>query len=197
MEVVVVDKKDSEKKEKTREIVYISGEITEDSFGKYLQIFHSIWEKQYKDGLFVYIMSDGGAVVYSLALYDLLVHYRETHDKKLTTVAIGECESGATLPFLAGEKRLAYPNTTFFFHDLQYGHGNCSGSELLQINSFIQDSKNKMIKILKEILGESVVEKDLHGLAKDTYLNVTDAIRLGVVHEAIKKDRKNIPYNVE
>ena len=69
--------------------------------------------------LVVFVQSHGGDVLAGLAMYDVL----RQSGVPVTTVALGEVASAATIVFLAGARRLIAPNAEFLIHEIRWEFG--------------------------------------------------------------------------
>lgn len=84
------------------------------------------WQRPY-DAVRLQINSPGGHVTEGFAIADWL----RTLGVPVTTVAIGQCSSIATAPFLAGDTRLVHANTELLIH-LPTGQCTATGADAAQ-----------------------------------------------------------------
>jgi ATP-dependent protease ClpP protease subunit len=173
-------------------IMYISGAINTETTEMVTCLLHSVWEDKFKNGLYVYINSGGGGVENSLAIYDILTHYKETHGNKLTTVVFGQCESGAVIIYLAGKKRYAYPHSMFFFHDVQCTLVGCTGSNLPANANYVSDSRELIKQLHKGKLKKGAIDK-IGGFKDERYLNAQQALEVGLVTNIVENSANPYP----
>lgn len=92
--------------------IFITGEIeerlAENAICKLLEL-----DSQSSEPITVYINSKGGSLPSALAIYDAL----RTVDSSIVTISVGYSGSAALMLMLAGDERLSYENSVFFYHE--------------------------------------------------------------------------------
>jgi ATP-dependent Clp protease protease subunit len=135
------------------------------------------------DTLFLLMNSGGGALDDGLSLHNML----KSIPLKVTTVNMGFIASIAILPFLAGETRLAVPNSSFHFHSFEW---NYPGAHTLTRQQFadhtqiLDAQRAHTTDILKSAthLTDADLEQ-LHLLAQPSIRDVAFAKARGIVHD--------------
>jgi ATP-dependent Clp protease, protease subunit len=121
----------------------------------------------------LYISSFGGSVYDFLTLYGLL----KNRKFRLTTIALGKCMSAGAFLLLLGDVRKAYPGTRIMFHELS----SQSFGKLNEQEINLEESRCLM-KTLYSITKIINVPNVKEWLAKDRYLGVNEAYKLGVIN---------------
>ncbi len=135
------------------------------------------WQRELNgtiDSVRVQINSPGGETTQGFAMGDWL----RSLDVPVTTVAIGQCSSIATAPFLAGSTRLVHASTEMLIH-LPSGGFKGTGAQAAQ--SFADDMaacEGKLIDLYVERAGVDAAEVAAL-MAKETTLSADEALRLG------------------
>lgn len=95
-----------------RHRVIISGDITTESFGKFLEEIRDL-TFQASDTLEIAICSEGGYAPAALAYYDAI----QAVNCRVKTIGVGIVASAAALIFMAGDERYMSPSAWFMVHD--------------------------------------------------------------------------------
>lgn len=136
--------------------------------------------KNPKKGLML-INSEGGMVTEGFAMYDLI----ELVDANLTTLAIGQVESIAMLPFLAGTRRLCTKHAVFSFHHGSFEMENPEPQRemvgIIKELMYLDDKYKEIISKKTKLHLAEVKEKMAYGY----YFNADEALRLGFVHKIL------------
>lgn len=132
--------------------------------------------------IMVKIHCPGGNVMEGWAAVDKL---RAT-GKEITTLNEGICASMATILYLAGSKRKAYPHSKFCIHD-PYIPGISNElrvEDLEKISEHLREERERLLDFYVERTNaDRQVLSDL--MKEDKYIDVKQAQELGFVHEII------------
>lgn len=92
--------------------VHFMGKVTDASIEKLKEKISSLYEKDSKEPIILYICSGGGATAYALGFYEWV----RANNICLTTVAVGDVSSAAVTLFLSGQRRIVTKNSSFLIH---------------------------------------------------------------------------------
>lgn len=127
------------------------------------------------------ISSRGGNTEAALCLYGLLKQLPQP----LTALGFGQVDSAAIFVYLAAQKRLAVPSTTFMMHAGTYSMVNVSTHEVM--------ANAKECKLKAKIQAEIIAERCNVSLSRvKKWINdgksfsAEEAKRYGIVHEIVK-----------
>lgn len=122
------------------------------------------------DEIEVLITSSGGYVDTARAYVSA---FKDT-SAKITTRAIGECASAATIVFLAGDVRVCDDGSYFMFHNDQFSEVNGDLANISKMLDFYKRlAKEEDLKCMEEILTEHEINS-LFENAGVVYLTATD-----------------------
>lgn len=134
-------------------------------------------ETKKKEPIKIYINSPGGDLVQALSIVDSI----RLSKTPIWTINIGKAYSAGLLIFIAGHKRIAYPNSSFLFHEGSIYTGGDAHKFQNQADFYkLQRKRTKNFilsntKITEEIYNK--YEKD------DWWLFSEDALNYGIVDE--------------
>lgn len=150
----------------------IVGAITGDVYKK---IYEKVSQHEFEEIKLV-INSGGGSISAGFAIYDLL----KAQHKKITTYALGQCMSMATILFALGEKRYIGKHTLYMLHQSGYQ----AQDERVNVSAAqdILGNMKKHQKQFKKILMENstISRKKLDAILSspmDTYLSVKKVLK--------------------
>ena len=122
----------------------------------------------------IIINSPGGIVYEGNALRDMIAAYSKG---KITTIAAGECMSAATLPFLAGDKRLAGEGTMLMIHNARTGVvGN--SAEMMKTVKHLQKIDAEIAKYYSKksaLSNQAIIE----AMLAETFYTAEEAVEAG------------------
>jgi ATP-dependent Clp protease protease subunit len=134
-----------------------------------------------KEPIRIFVNSPGGFVYDSFSAYDFIKDASKKN--QIEMVATGLVASAATMIFLASPIRLAHRTSSFMFHDITAGvEGNATqikmeAAEVERLRLLYRDVLFKNTKIKKRMFEQM--------MKYDTYLNVRQCVKLGVVNGII------------
>ncbi|TGE29736.1 ATP-dependent Clp protease proteolytic subunit [Hymenobacter metallicola] len=140
------------------------------------------WQRPY-DSVRVLINSPGGRLDKGLGIYDKLRTLGP--DITVTTEAIGQCSSIATIVFLAGSTRLIHEHTECLIH---LPRGGCEGATPAQAQQWADDmlaAQQKMIDISVERTGQAA-EVIAARMAEEKNVSPSDMLALGFATLVLK-----------
>lgn len=147
----------------------------------YEKVLNSVMEGNVSEEILLVINSTGGNVRTAFAIYDLL----KSLNVKITTIAIGNCCSVATVLFALGSERFIAKNARYMLHQT-----NFCFSEKASLNSgkirAISKSADNDEKIWKEILQESCSQNiseflnNTFSSEEDVFLTAEETLILGL-----------------
>lgn len=124
----------------------------------------------------VNIDSTGGYVDVAYDIYD----YLTTIGKPITTKAINNCMSAATIVFMAGSKRI--PFCDLMIHNPWVGGVEGDADYLLQVADDVRATEDRLINTYSKITGQQKVAIDAL-MRKETYISPEMALSLGFATE--------------
>jgi ATP-dependent Clp protease protease subunit len=135
----------------SQKTIYINffDEITVPKVNNLMAICSNLISQKKPDELYFLFSSPGGQVISGIVLYNFL----KSLPVKITMHNTGSIDSIATVIFLAGDTRLATPNSTFLFHGVGTIFSSNSKLNLSQINekrSQLEEDENKIAGIIEK-----------------------------------------------
>lgn len=127
------------------------------------------------------INSPGGSTIDALAIYELL----KSTNLTITTIALGNCSSSATILFALGSKRLIAHNTKYLLHQGSFHPAaNCylPLSKLREIVNNIETLDEIIKDKLRATCSKNISEflETTFSCPKDTVLTCEETIQLGL-----------------
>lgn len=129
----------------------------------------------------VVINSEGGNVAAGFAVYDLMM----ANEQSYTTIGVGQVQSIAILPFLAGDYRVCTKNCRFMIH-----HGTFDTVEpqaMKEMKGAIEELEAQD-EAYQQIIWErtNLKANEVRKLIKfGFYFDANEALRLGFVHKIL------------
>ena len=171
-------------------VIPIFGEITWELADN---LFTSTWEyiKTFPETekLVVVLSSQGGDRDAGWSVYEIL----KAFNKEVVTVALKSVSSSAIYPFIAGDKRYAFPNAIFLFHPTVIVSDKDEERPLANYEEDIMSDKlsnSHLSKILKEMNLPPRMIRRMKGKKEHFYLTADKAIEYNFVHEIITSIEK-------
>lgn len=170
-----------------KKIIKIVGQINEEQYHRFLSSLN-FKELKSVESITVFITSGGGIVDYGIAIYDLL----KSLNIPITTVAIGQCSSVATVIFAAGSKRYISKNCVYLLHSASISPHECDRinlSEVTSIEKFIRKENDKIIGLILDSKGINISLKKMKTIFSDSgdkIISAQEAVKYGFATEILK-----------
>lgn len=128
--------------------------------------------------IYIFINSPGGDLSATFTMIDAITMSKTP----VYTVNIGCAYSGGFLIFLAGHKRIAYPNSTFLFHE---GSVSEVGGDAGKFQNFSAFYKERLGAMKEFVLAKTNMIEDFYESIKrdDFWMTAAQAIEYGVADE--------------
>lgn len=146
-----------------------------------------IFENRFIKNIRINLSSIGGSPNYAIALYN----YLRSLGKPITTVNTGFAESSAVIVFLAGDKRLAYENTTFLIHGVTNNFTSnteinyIQAEEVYHMLSRLITEYNEIFKFRTQLADCTLNIIDFLNGKSQIILPPEAALKHGIIHEII------------
>lgn len=137
------------------------------------------------DEIELHINSYGGSVFASVSIFNYLRNLK----KPITTVNDGLCASGASLIFMAGDKKIMPKNTTLMIHRASsFGWGNCN--ELRQLANTLEKLDTSTVFETYKANFNGTDEELLNLIDSETWISADEAKDYGLCDEVISFENK-------
>lgn len=169
----------------------INGEITWEMVSLLVErIYIAAYGKEQAKHFIIPILSPGGDIDAAWSLYTVLKNL----NAQVATVAAGRVYSSAVIPYLAGNKRYAFPESVFLFHPATITHTSNEEVPLYRYHEEIQGEKFDRLtfkRILSSIKGtkKEVVNMLVHD-SKSSFISSTKAKNYKIVTDIINRLEK-------
>ncbi len=176
---------------KNLRFISIAGEITWQLAEEFFNILTGFESLKSRKPLAIYINSEGGGTYDMFKIYD---HIRNS-PLFIATVVAGYASSAGFIIFLAGDRRMVFPNAFLGFHAPTFyfrGESN-EGPAETEESSFHQNRMlDAMVKIVKDNsnMPEKMVRKYFRIL---TRIDAQTALKFGLAHQIINPPKKIPP----
>jgi len=151
--------------------LFVSGDISEETILRILAFLYGNKSKPVQ----VFISSNGGDVISGLEIYKLFKQHG-----KVTCIAVGYCNSIATIVMLGAAKKLATKGTEFLIH-----FGSVKAGSILE-RKIIDKLHEETVEIYKKELKGATDELLNWYFTADIYLDFDKALELGLVNGEYK-----------
>jgi ATP-dependent Clp protease, protease subunit len=171
-----------------RGIFYLTGEIGPgDTLPIQFELLEKLLDPSYNGEVQILINSPGGILEEGWALLDLMELAKTKFD--IRVVGIGEVASLATMILAAGTpgKRLLAPNASVMVHEFSTSMGG-KYSELLSQGQELDRLQSRLVAFWKQhskCTTKAAIEKHIL-TEKDTWLDVADCLKFGLVDSILK-----------
>lgn len=130
----------------------------------------------------LYIDSDGGSLVGALTIADSI----KLSTTPVYTINMGAAYSGGLLVFICGDRRYAYPSSSFLFHE---GSTNPGGMDAGKFKNFSTYYENLLGKMKDYIIKCTKVDEELYEKKSrdDWWFFIDEALELGFCDEVVKE----------
>lgn len=148
----------------------------------YDEICHLLRQVGPNDKVKLYIDTPGGALTSGLALIQAMRESQAT----ITTILNPQAFSMGALLFLAGDEKIAPPNSLLMFHHYSgggmEGKGNEQYAELVAVNAWFQE-------VMLDVCQPFLTKKEIHSILKGTDLWLGSA----EINKRLTRDENNGP----
>ena len=164
-------------------IVFISGEITDDTANTVIAQLIFLEAKDADKDISIYINSPGGSVTAGLAIYDTMQYIK----CDVSTICVGMAASMGAFLLSSGTKgkRYALPNSEVMIHQ-PLGGAQGQASDIVITANHIQKTKDKLASILAQNCNQTF-EKVMQDTDRDNYLSAQDALEYGLIDKIFYK----------
>ena len=180
-------------KKDAKAVVYLAGDVIDErprdwwtgelEEGDYItpKEVREIFDEIKEDEIELHINSYGGSVFASVAIFN----YLKSLDKTINTVNDGICASGASLIFMAGEKRIMPENTMMMIHRAStFVWGNCK--ELREQADILEKLDNSTVMVNYKNHFKGTDEELMELIDKETWLSAEECFENGFCTEVKK-----------
>lgn len=140
-------------------------------------------EPEDREPIKVYINTPGGSLHATLTMVDAI----KMSKTPVITINTGTAFSGGFFVFIAGHRRVSYPNATFLFHEGSTGGGGPQDAGKFRNYASFYDKMLEKLKVLtleNTKIAEEVYDK--HKL-DDWWIFAEEAMKLGICDEIISE----------
>jgi len=138
----------------------------------------------------LHVNSEGGVYSDTMAIYDAL----RLSPCPIVTLGMGECSSAGLILFMAGDLRLSYPSTRYFYHPVVASAGDCISQQMIDGQRRLYTEQNQNIsKLLRERSKMSEEDWDTH--FKDNVFatfGAEECVGFNIVHKILRPKAKSI-----
>ena len=138
-------------------------------------------EPEDREPIKVYINTPGGSLHATLTMVDAI----KMSKTPVITINTGTAFSGGFFTFIAGHKRVSYPNATFLFHEGSTGGGGPQDAGKFRNYASFYDKMLEKLKVLT--LENTKIEEEIYDKHKldDWWIFAEEALELGICDEII------------
>lgn len=164
-------------------IVFISGEITDDTANTVVAQLIYLEAKDSSKDISLYINSPGGSVTAGMAIYDTMNYIK----CDVNTICVGMAASMGAFLLSSGAKgkRYALPNSEVMIHQ-PLGGASGQATDIVITANHIQKIKEKLTKILAENSGKPY-EQVAQDCERDNYMSAQEALEYGLIDKIFYK----------
>ena len=126
----------------------------------------------------IWLNSPGGFVIDVLCLYDYIVALRDGRGIEVTTVALGEAASMASVLLQAGTRRLVGPSASILIHEVS-GAAIGKTSELEDELAYTKRLQRRLLEILASRSTMTMRQIQSRWKKTDWWLNAQECVELG------------------
>ena len=164
---------------KKNRTILVSGEIDDEQANALVSQIRELNESAPLEPIIVHINTVGGSVIDALAIYDTLLCV----SNPIVTVVNGGCFSAGLLLAAAGCKRVATPNSMYFYHQTVVQVAGIDSAAVMKSTADFYDWCNETVnKIMMDRIGMSPDKWYEHfGHSTSKYFNTKEALEYGFV----------------
>lgn len=140
-------------------------------------------EPEDREPIKVYINTPGGSLHATLTMVDAI----KMSKTPVITINTGTAFSGGFFVFIAGHKRVSYPNATFLFHEGSTGGGGPQDAGKFRNYASFYDKMLEKLKVLT--LENTKIKEEVYDKHKldDWWIFAEEAMKLGICDEIISE----------
>ena len=130
----------------------------------------------------IYIDSNGGLIAQSLSIIDSIMLSKTP----VWTINISCAYSSAFFVFIAGQRRIAYPHSSFLYHE---GSVSNAGGDAAKFRNFADFYSKTLESVKKHILFCTNISEELYNehIKDDWWISPEEALELGICDEIAKE----------
>ena len=168
---------------KKNRTILVSGEIDDEQANALVSQIRELNESAPLEPIIVHINTVGGSVIDALAIYDMLLCV----SNPIVTVVNGGCFSAGLLIAAAGCKRVATPNSMYFYHQTVVQVAGIDSAEVMKSTAEFYDWCNDTVnRIMMGRIGMSADEWHKHfGDSTSKYFDANEALEYGFVTDVM------------
>ena len=161
--------------------IFINGEINESTVEKVYKGLTLLNSNNHGNApITIKINSNGGCIYSSWSIVGLI----RKSKCPVYTEAYGACMSSATTIFAAGEKRTAYANTFFLFHEVSFEFGQSKASDIRTTIKHFNDDEMAYCELLASAsVKKASFWKKVIRTRADVYVKASELLKTGLVQE--------------
>jgi ATP-dependent Clp protease protease subunit len=140
--------------------------------------------------IIVHINTSGGSIIDALAIYDML----KCVTNPIVTIVNGGCMSAGLLIASAGSRRIATPNSMYFYHQTVVQVAGIDSTHVMKSTADFYDWCNETVnKLMRDGIGMSAEDWDTHfGHSTSKYFDAKEAMIYGFVTDLMSYPEKPI-----
>lgn len=165
--------------------IHLYGDINSERIKNVIHQIDDLCYEHPKNEIELYINSSGGCSSVGLAFYDYVKGLSKS-GLNLKTIALGNVNSMAIILLLAGTKRTAGQNVSFFFHEYArtFKDTTLSCSELITLGKDMTKSQEKYIDIIFKHTRKDISKKEIREILKEgKWIHSKEALKMGLIHK--------------
>lgn len=178
--------------DKGRRIITLTGYISEQVSDEFFIALNALRPnsgkiKTKQQPATVHINSGGGDIYDALKIYDIVKDFSAS----VTTIIGGYAHSGSALIFLAGDKRLIFPNATIGFHMVMLGVNVENPFEFQASADHQMELYKKLFNIFAQAVNISREELQKY-FDVSRRIDAEKAVKIGLAHDIVKPPVKKV-----
>lgn len=173
---------------KKNRTILVSGEIDDEQANALVSQIRELNEIDPLEPIIVHINTVGGSVIDALAIYDALLCV----SNPIVTLVNGGCFSAGLLLAAAGCKRIATPNSMYFYHQTVVQVAGIDSAQVMKSTASFYDWCNETVnKIMMDRIGMPEEEWHEHfGHSTSKYFDTNKALEYGFVTDIMTHSEK-------
>lgn len=168
----------------------ISGPIDEDTSAAFISQILKLSQMEPDEPITIHINSEGGVFSDTMAMYDAL----RLSPCPIVTLGMGECSSAGLILYMAGDLRLSYPSTRYFYHPVVVSSEGCISQQMMDGQHRLYTDQNKIIATLlrdRSKMSDEDWEQSFRDNVWATF-SAEESLALNIVHKILKPKPKSI-----